>query len=192
MRGTSGAAQSKKYARILRSCTQSNLVVSLAPNGALSMAEPPRMAAAVGSTRPACEKLYVATPAVDRTAMREVPVTTRWGMGTALVIAAMFGLCLLFAPLAQSVPAFASSAALLFVASVMARGLADLDWSDATESSPGVIVALAMPMAFSIADGIGIGFIAYALIKVAAGRWRECPGAVYLVAAIFALKFAFL
>lgn len=111
---------------------------------------------------------------------------------TALVIAAMFGLCLLFAPLAQSVPAFASSAALLFVASVMARGLADLDWTDATESSPGVIVALAMPMAFSIADGIGIGFIAYALIKVAAGRWRECPGAVYLVAAIFALKFAFL
>ena len=87
MSGTSGAAQSKKYARILRSCTQSNLVVSLAPKGALSMAEPPRMAAAVGSTRPACEKLYVATPAVDRTAMREVPVTTRWGMGTALVIA---------------------------------------------------------------------------------------------------------
>ena len=60
---------------------QSSLVVSLAPNGALSMAAPPIIAAAVGSTRPACEKLYVDTAAVDRTAMREVPVTTRCGMG---------------------------------------------------------------------------------------------------------------
>lgn len=111
---------------------------------------------------------------------------------TAVVIAALFALCLLFAPLAQSVPTFASASALLFVASVMARGLADLDWSDATEASPAVIVALAMPMAFSIADGIGIGFLSYALIKVVAGRPRECPAAVYLVAGIFALKFAFL
>lgn len=55
-----------------------------------------------------------------------------------------------------------------------------------------MIVALAMPMAFSIADGIGIGFISYALIKLLAGRPRECPAAVYLVAGIFLLKFAFL
>lgn len=111
---------------------------------------------------------------------------------SALVIALLFALCLAFAPLAQSVPAFASASALLFVASVMVRGLADLDWSDATEASPAVIVALAMPMAFSIADGIGVGFLSYALIKVLSGRYRECPAAVYLVAGIFAFKFAFL
>lgn len=111
---------------------------------------------------------------------------------TAIVIAACFGLCLLFAPLAQSIPAYASAAALLFVASVMARGLADLDWNDATESSPAVITALAMPLSFSIADGIGIGFLSYAAIKIIAGRWKECPPAVYLVAVIFALKFAFI
>ena len=111
---------------------------------------------------------------------------------TAVVIAGLFLCCLLFAPLAQSVPAYASAAALLFVASVMARGLADLDWDDATEASPAVITALAMPLSFSIADGIGIGFIAYALIKVLAGRAKECPAAVYLMAAIFAVKFVFL
>lgn len=115
----------------------------------------------------------------------------RTGM-TAVVIAALFAACLVFAPLAQSIPAYASAAALLFVASVMAAGLADIDWQDATESSPAVITALAMPLAFSIADGIGIGFMSYALIKICAGRPRQCPPAVYLVAVIFAAKFALL
>lgn len=111
---------------------------------------------------------------------------------TAVVIALLFGLCLLFAPLAQSMPAYASAAALLFVACVMARGLADIDWDDVTEAAPAVITALAMPLAYSIADGIGVGFISYAVIKVAAGRPAECPAAVYLIAVVFAVKFALL
>lgn len=111
---------------------------------------------------------------------------------TAVVVAVAFLACLLLAPLAQSVPAYASSAALLFVASVMARSLADLDWDDATEASPAVITALAMPLAFSIADGIGLGFITYAGIKLLSGRWKECPAAVYVIAAVFAAKFALL
>ena len=49
-----------------------------------------------------------------------------------------------------------------------------------------------MPLVFSISDGMGIGFIACALIKLVSGKARECPPAVYVVAAIFALKFAFL
>lgn len=55
-----------------------------------------------------------------------------------------------------------------------------------------VVTALAMPLIYSIADGIGLGFICYAVIKLFAGEGRECPIAVYLVAVIFALKFAFL
>jgi AGZA family xanthine/uracil permease-like MFS transporter len=111
---------------------------------------------------------------------------------TAVVIALLFGLCLLFAPLAQSMPAYASAAALLFVACVMARGLADIDWDDVTEAAPAVVTALAMPLAYSIADGIGVGFISYAVIKVASGRPAECPAAVYLIAVVFAVKFALL
>ncbi len=111
---------------------------------------------------------------------------------TAVVIAALFVLCLLFAPLAQSIPPYASAAALLFVAASMARSLVDLAWDDLTESAPAVLTAIAMPLSFSIADGIGIGFISYAVIKLMVGRPRECPPAVALVAVVFLLKFTLL
>ena len=111
---------------------------------------------------------------------------------TALVVAAGFLLCLVFAPLAESIPPYATAAALLFVATLMARSFGELSWDDATEAAPAVATAIAMPLSFSIADGIGVGFLTYAGAKIAAGRARECPGAVYLVAVIFALKFALL
>ena len=111
---------------------------------------------------------------------------------TAVTVGLLFLVCLLFAPLAQSIPPYASAAALLFVACVMARGLADIDWNDLTESCPAVVTALAMPLSFSIANGIGLGFMTYVGIKLISGRAGECPLAVYLIAGIFAAKFVFL
>ncbi len=111
---------------------------------------------------------------------------------TAVVVAALFLLCLLFSPLAQTVPGYATAPALLFVACLMARGLSEIDWEDATEYAPAVVTALAMPLTFSIADGIGLGFITYAVIKVLSGRALECPIAVYIVAALFVVRFALL
>ncbi len=111
---------------------------------------------------------------------------------TAVVCGLLFLGCLFFAPLAQSVPAYATAAALLFVACIMARSLADIDWSDITESAPAVVTAVAMPLSFSIADGIGLGFICYILIKLISGKARDCSIAAYVIAAIFALKYAFL
>lgn len=111
---------------------------------------------------------------------------------TAVVCGLLFLLFLFLAPLAQSIPAYATASALLFVACLMARSLADLNWDDHTESAPAVIAAIAMPLAYSIADGIGLGFIAYAVIKTVSGRFRECPPVVYLIAVIFILKFLFL
>ena len=111
---------------------------------------------------------------------------------TAVTTGVLFLLCLFFAPLAQSIPAYASAAALLFVACIMLGSLADLDWQDYTESAPAVVCALAMPLSFSIADGIGLGFVTYAAIKVIVGRPGECPVAVYVLALVFAAKFAFL
>ena len=111
---------------------------------------------------------------------------------SAMVVAGLFLLCLWFAPLAESVPAYATGAALLFVACLMVRSIAGLDWDDATEAVPAVITAIAMPLSFSVADGIGLGFMTYAIVKVLAGRAKECPAAVYLVALIFLLKFALL
>ncbi len=111
---------------------------------------------------------------------------------TAVVVAALFLLCLLLAPLAQSVPGYASSAALLFVAALMTRGIADLTWDDPTEAAPAAVTAIAMPLSFSVADGIGLGFMTYAVGKLLAGRGSECPPAVYVIAVIFAVKFVLL
>jgi len=111
---------------------------------------------------------------------------------TAVAVGVLFLACLFFARLAQSIPSFATASALLFVACLMVRGLADLDWDDLTECAPAVVTALAMPLSFSIADGLGLGFLSYVLIKILSGRAQSCPAAVYVIAVVFALKFAFL
>ena len=111
---------------------------------------------------------------------------------TAVVVAILFLLCLFFSPLAQTVPAYATAPALLYVACLMTRGLAEIDWEDATEYAPAVITAIAMPLTYSIADGLGLGFICYALMKVTSGKISECPPAVMVIAALFAFKFVVL
>lgn len=111
---------------------------------------------------------------------------------TALVTAILFLLGLFFAPLATSIPAYATAPALLFVACLMARGLAELDWEDVTEYVPGVVAAIAMPLTFSIANGIAFGFVTYAAIKLLSGRPGEASAAVYVLAVLFVLKFVFL
>lgn len=78
---------------------------------------------------------------------------------TAMVVALLFLASLWLSPLAATVPAYATAPALCYVAVLMARGLAEIDWSDLTESAPAVMTALAMPFTFSIADGIAFGFI---------------------------------
>ena len=109
---------------------------------------------------------------------------------TALFVAVFFLAALFFAPLAGMVPAYASAAALLYVACVMARGLAEIDWTDITESAPAVVAAVTMPLTYSIATGIGLGFITYALIKLIAGKFADAKPAVLVLALVFALKFA--
>ncbi len=109
---------------------------------------------------------------------------------TAVVVAGLFLLALFLAPLATAVPAFATAPALLYVACMMAQALRGLDWDEATDYVPAVITALAMPFTFSIATGIGLGFITYAALKLIAGRAREVSGAVWLIAALCVAKFA--
>lgn len=111
---------------------------------------------------------------------------------TAVVCGLLFLGCLFLAPLAQSVPAYATAAALLYVACLMTRSLAEIEWDDITESAPAVVIAIAMPLSFSIADGIGLGFISFVLIKLVSGKAQDCSVAVYVIAAIFLLKFLFL
>ncbi len=111
---------------------------------------------------------------------------------TACAVGLLFLVCLLFAPLAQSVPAYAASAALLFVAGSMAQSLLEIEWQDLTEAAPAVMTALMMPFSFSIADGIGLGFISFVLFKTVSGRKRDIPLALWIIAAVFAAKFVLL
>ena len=111
---------------------------------------------------------------------------------TAVVVAGLFLACLFLAPLAGSIPGYATAPAILYVACLMARPLVDIAWDDVTESAAAVVTAIAIPLTFSIADGIGLGFLTYVVIKVMAGRARDCPPALVAVALVFALKFAWL
>lgn len=108
---------------------------------------------------------------------------------TALTVAVLFLLTLFLAPLATSIPGYATAPALVFVACLMAKSLRDLDWEDITDYAPAIITALSMPLTFSIASGIGIGFITYAVIKLLAGKAGQVSGAVWLIAALSAVKF---
>ncbi len=108
---------------------------------------------------------------------------------TAATVGILFLLALFIAPLAASIPAYATAPALLYVACLMARGLTEVEWNDITEAAPAVITAIAMPFTFSIADGIAFGFISYAGIKVAAGRYADVHPAVAILAVLFVIKY---
>jgi AGZA family xanthine/uracil permease-like MFS transporter len=111
---------------------------------------------------------------------------------TAVAIALLFLASLFFAPLAGAVPAFATAPALLFVACLMLRDLGEITWTDSTESIPAVVCALMMPFTYSIAQGVAFGFIAYAVLKLLTGRAREVRPIVWVIAAVFVLRFALL
>ncbi|PJI47376.1 MAG: guanine permease [Pseudomonas sp.] len=107
---------------------------------------------------------------------------------TAIVVALLFLLALFFAPLAGNVPAFATAPALFFVAVLMASGLAEIDWDDLTVAAPVVVTALAMPLTFSIANGIAFGFITWTACKLLAGRFRELNPALVILSILFVIK----
>ena len=111
---------------------------------------------------------------------------------TAVTVALLFLATLFLSPLADTIPAYATAAVLLFVTCLMARSLVDVDWSDVTEYAPAVVLALTIPFSFSIADGIAAGFITYAVIKVLSGRGREASPAVLVLAALFIARFIWL
>jgi len=108
----------------------------------------------------------------------------------AVVTAACFVLALFFSPLAGSIPAYATAAALFYVAVVMARGLSEIEWDDLTEAAPAAAIAITMPLTYSIATGIGIGFITYVLVKAIAGRFSDLTPAVWVLAVVFAIMLA--
>ena len=111
---------------------------------------------------------------------------------TACTVGLLFVIAIFFAPLAGMVPAFATAGALIYVALVMMGGMRDLDWNSPTNLLPALIMILMIPLSFSIAHGIAVGFISYVVLKVSAGKIAEVNVGVWFLAVIFTAKFAFL
>lgn len=108
---------------------------------------------------------------------------------TAVTVAVLFAACLFFAPLAQSVPGFATAPALIFIATYFLRNIKDIDWDDISEYVPAALAAIIMPLTFSIAYGIAIGFVSYVLIKALSGKGRSLNYASIGLAVVSALFF---
>ena len=100
---------------------------------------------------------------------------------TALTVSALFLLCLFFEPLFASIPPFAAAPALVFVAAGFLAPLGRLDWDDMATAVPVMLMAVLMPLTFSIAAGIAVGFIAHVVIFLLAGRGREVNAGTWVI-----------
>ena len=110
----------------------------------------------------------------------------RTGM-TAIVIALLFASCIFFEPLFASIPSFATAPALIFVAANFLSSLGRVDWQDLSQAVSVMIIALVMPLTFSIAAGIAFGFIAFAAMKVIAGKSKEISAGLWVVVGFAAI-----
>ena len=111
---------------------------------------------------------------------------------TAVIIGIFFLVAIFFSPIASMVPSYATAGALVYVAILMLGGMERLDWSDNTELLPALIMIIMIPLTFSIANGIAIGFISYVVLKLAAQKVLEISIGAWFLFLIFISKFILL
>ena len=111
---------------------------------------------------------------------------------TAIVTGLLFVAALFVAPLVGPIPDAATAPALIVVGSLMMTVVSEIDWQDAEIAIPAFLTMLAIPLTFSIANGLAFGFSAYTLLKVARGKFREVNWLVYVLTALFVVRFAYL
>ena len=111
---------------------------------------------------------------------------------TAVVVGVFFVVAIFFSPLASMVPAYATSGALIYVAILMLGGMEKLDWADASELLPALIIIVMIPLTFSIANGIALGFLSYIILKLASGQAKSISTGAWILSVIFITKLAYL
>ncbi|MEH0634528.1 NCS2 family permease [Streptomyces bottropensis] len=103
-----------------------------------------------------------------------------------VVTGALFAVALFLTPVATMVPSQAATPALLAVGFlILANSVREIDWADYTIAIPAFVTMVMMPFTYSITNGIGMGFLTFVVLRLAAGRGREVPAAMYVVAAVF-------
>ena len=111
---------------------------------------------------------------------------------TAVTVGFLFLLAIFFSPIAMMVPAYATSGALIYVSILMLSGMEKLDWSDFSELLPALIIIVMIPLTFSIANGIALGFISYVALKIGKGDINKISSGAWFLTLIFLSKFIFL
>ena len=111
---------------------------------------------------------------------------------TAVTVGFLFLLAIFFAPLATMIPAYATSGALIYVAILMLSSMEKLNWSDLSDLLPALVIIVMMPLTFSIANGIALGFLSYVIIKIFSGQLKTISSGAWFLTIIFLSKFIFL
>jgi AGZA family xanthine/uracil permease-like MFS transporter len=111
---------------------------------------------------------------------------------TAVFVGVFFLVAIFFSPLAAIVPAYATAGALIYVAILMLSGMEKLDWTNFTELLPALIIIIMIPLTFSIANGIALGFISYVVMKISTGDLRNVSSGAWFLTIVFLAKFIFL
>ena len=109
-----------------------------------------------------------------------------------VAVAALFLLAMFCSPMAAAIPAYATAPALILVGVLMSQSLAHVKWQDFSEALPAFITMLATPLAFSIATGLSLGLIFYAVVKIAVGKFRDINALVWILAVLFVLRYVYL
>jgi len=111
---------------------------------------------------------------------------------TAVVVGILFIFAMFLSPLATVIPAYATAGALIYVAILMLGGMEKLDWSNVIELLPALVIIVMIPLTFSIADGIALGFLTYVSLKISSGEIRTVSYGAWFLTLIFISKFVFL
>jgi adenine/guanine/hypoxanthine permease len=120
-----------------------------------------------------------------------VATGARTGLSNVMV-AALFLVAMFFSPVAAAIPGFATAPALILVGALMAESIAQVNWKEFTEAFPAFVVLVATPLTFSIATGLSFGVISYTVVKVAAGKYREVSALLWILTALFVVRYAWM
>jgi AGZA family xanthine/uracil permease-like MFS transporter len=120
-----------------------------------------------------------------------VAAGARTGLGN-LVIAGLFFVAMFCAPLVAAIPTYATAPALILVGALMCGSIAKVRWDDFSEAFPAFLTLVATPLTFSIATGLSLGLLSFTCLKIGAGKYRDISTLIWVLSAIFLLRFAFL
>jgi len=111
---------------------------------------------------------------------------------TSITTGLLFVAALFVAPVVGAIPASATAPALIVVGSMMAMHAVEIPWGEPLIAIPSFLTILAIPLTFSIANGLALGFTAWTILKIARGEWRSVSWVVYVLTALFIVRFLYL